>query len=542
MLKTVITLDDLKDGSPLRKSLCKQFEGVAVSDPGTLLSGASLAASNLVLGPIGSSEDLSLFLQGVEGVSCPILLLIPENVALSVLLPKELLIDIQELPTNLKNLQQRIAFLSRVGQMIRQQHRQRISIDRQLDLLYTRDGLTGLYNRRHLNTLLADKFRNHMTPDKQMTTDKDFCLLILNIDYFNAINKGLGFEFGDAILNELAARLTERSRKNDICFRFSGEDFVILLEDTDLETGHREAERLRKECTEAPFCRGEKSRNLTLSGGLVSLRHHRPANHEEFICMMETALFVAKAEGRNRIASFAGQLKPEETGENSMTILRENLHRILEKTRRSAINSLRLLTRNVAGSEYENHIDQLTHFVNILGQEFGLSDGHLQTFQNAVTLYDSLRFLLHHDLLNKPAHLTEWEKRAMNDLPIKMEQLTEMFDYFSEEKSVLLSHGERYDGSGYPMGLRGDEIPLSSRIFTLANALAAMSSPRPFRPQLPPTKILEELVAEAGHQFDPKLVFKSLNALEKHGTFGLRPEFYQQLRKKFHSQFPHLEI
>lgn len=536
MLKTVITLDDLKDGSPLRESLNSQFEDVVISDPGTVLSGESLAASHLVLGPIGSTEDLSQFLQGVEGASCPILILVPENVALSVLLPKELLIDIQELPTNLKNLQQRIAFLSRVGQMVRQQRSQRISVDRQLDLLYTRDGLTGLYNRRHLNTLLVDKVR------RQTTTDKDFCLLVLNIDYFNAINRGLGFEFGDAILNELAARLTERSRENDICFRFSGEDFVVLLEDTDLETGRDEAERLRKECTEDPFCRGDKSRNLTLSGGLVSMFHHHPANHEEFICMMETALFIAKAEGRNRIASFAGQMKPQGTDENSMTILRENLHRILEKTRRSAINSLRLLTRNVAGPEYENHTDQLAHFVNILGQELGLSDGHLQTFQNAVTLYDSLRFLLHHDLLNKPAHLTEVEKRAMNDLPIKMEQLTEMFDYFSEEKGVLLSHGERYDGSGYPMGLQGNEIPLASRIFTLANALAAMSSPRPFRPQLPPTKILEELVDEAGHQFDPELVFRSLTALERHGAFGLRPEFYQQLRKKLHSQFPDVEI
>ena len=529
-----ITFKDLRPGAALRESLSRKFEAVVIIDAETKLAMPAHENACLLIGCIQNVEQLGSFLLETENFNCPILLLLPHGFDLSAPLHQNPLIDILELPTTNRTLQQRITFLLGIHQIVAQQQCQKLSIHRQLDLLYSRDALTGLFNRKHFNTILVEKMRD------RSSANHDICLLVLNIDYFNSINRSLGFEFGDAILNQLGARLTETSRKEDVCFRYSGEEFVILHDCTGLATAQREANRLSRACTREPFRQGEKSRHISLSGGLVSMHTHKPCDHEEFICMMETALFVAKAEGRNRICTYTSPIEPGKAGDNSMAILRENLHRILEKTRRSAIDSLKLLTRDIAGPEYNNHIEHLSHYTTLLAEELGLPDAHRQTFQNSITLYNSLRFLLHHDLLNSPTQFTDAEKKIVADLPAKLEQLTDMFDYFTEEKRVLLCHGERYDGQGYPMGLSGDEIPLGSRIFTLANALAAMSSPRPFRPQLPANKILNELIQEAGGQFDPGLVHSSLIALEKSNAFGLDSDFYGQIRSKLYNSFPEL--
>ena len=87
-----------------------------------------------------------------------------------------------------------------------------------------------------------------------------------------------------------------------------------------------------------------------------------------------------------------------------------------------------------------------------------------------------------------------------------MAELTESFDFFSEERSVLMCHHENFDGSGYPEGLKDNEIPIGARIFAIADAVTAMLSDRPYRKGLPVEKVVEELADNAGGQFDPMVV------------------------------------
>ena len=112
----------------------------------------------------------------------------------------------------------------------------------------------------------------------------------------------------------------------------------------------------------------------------------------------------------------------------------------------------------------------------------------------------------------------------MSDFPYKLAEITEMFDYFAHERAILLYHGERFDGSGYPDGLQGDEIPLGARIFALVDALAAMKEDRPHRSRLEPEKILKELVLGAGNQFDPQLVARILEIIRDHHLLDLPDE------------------
>ena len=160
----------------------------------------------------------------------------------------------------------------------------------------------------------------------------------------------------------------------------------------------------------------------------------------------------------------------------------------------------------------------------------GLPKTILETFSNGLILYSSFRLLLHRELLSKKEKFNYDDRKVINDLPYKLAELTQHFDFFSNERNMLLSQGEHYDGSGYPEGLAGEDIPLASRIFSLADGLAAMSADRPHRKRLSPAEILSELAAGAGTQWDPSLVLMTLDILQQQKLLNIDDELILQTK------------
>lgn len=447
----------------------------------------------------------------------------------------KLLLDYMVVPVPLEIFFHRITFLNKLQRMSVQHHTHSTTFNRQLDALTIRDGLTGLYNRRHLTSNLTQEM------ERAKTTDKDLSLLFLNIDFFNTINQTSGLQYGDFILNKMAARLTTSSRKKDTCYRFSGEDFIVLMPGTSLDEAKKAAEKIRRACAEKPFTRGLTSQNITVSMGLASLLTHNPTSHDDFIHMAETALFMAKARGRNRLQIFKSLSSPSQlTPRKSMVFLKDSLQRIMERTRNSTIASVQLLAKNITGPDHQVHAATVTHYVTLLGQQLGLPTQHIETFRNSITLCNSFRSLLHNELICKPDLLSFKERKTLNDLPFKLTELTNMFDYFSNEREVLLCQGERFDGKGHPRGLRGDEIPLGARIFTIIDAVAAMNADRPYRRKRTAEEIIMELNKEAGKQFDPFLVAQVFTVIEKHKLLNLDHKILEQARQDLFSSFPEL--
>jgi len=446
-------------------------------------------------------------------------------------------IDYLALPVTQELLHHKIVFLNKVSKICAEHHVNFLTLNKQLDAFSSRDSLTGLFNRRHFTTHLVEKM------EESEISGKDISLLMMNIDYFNKVNKSAGLVFGDFILNEMAARLTVNTSEHGKCYRFSGEDFVVLLPETNLSKAEEIAETIRNNCTKQPFQNKSKQVSITLSVGIASLCSHTPGNYDDFISMAETALFMAKAEGRNRIKSFVPySSEGEYTSLESLAFLKETLNRILTKTRSSTIASLQLLARNVVGPEHQQHITTVSHYISLLGKQLHLPEQHIQTFQNAITLYNSIRFLLHNDLLSKPGVFTTTDRKTLNDLPFKLTELTDMFDYFSSERSVLLHHNERFDGTGQPQGLKGDEIPLGARIFNIVDSLAAMNSDRPYRKKMTPPEILDELTKEAGAQFDPHLILHTLNVIEENNLLNIDKTILECTRKNLLQRLPELTI
>lgn len=170
----------------------------------------------------------------------------------------------------------------------------RESVNHTLSLAVT-DELTGLYNRRYFDRHLS------IMLGKAQEQDRDMALMILDIDHFKAINDGHGHDVGDAVLREFAARLKRNIRGVDLACRFGGEEFVVLMPDTDTYQAEAVAERVRQSIADKTFDMGlARPLCVTVSVG-VSLNESPADTPETMVKRADVALYRAKREGRNRV-------------------------------------------------------------------------------------------------------------------------------------------------------------------------------------------------------------------------------------------------
>ncbi|NMD09223.1 MAG: PleD family two-component system response regulator [Phyllobacteriaceae bacterium] len=170
----------------------------------------------------------------------------------------------------------------------------RNSVKASIEMAIT-DALTGLYNRRYLETHL-----NHMI-DHYVNRGKVLSVLAVDVDFFKAINDTHGHDAGDKVLQELAGRLREHTRSIDLCCRIGGEEFIVVLPNTDPATAEKIGERLRRAVASKSFAIGSTSPvPVTISAGLASLAGMEDTL-EKLLKRADSALYRAKREGRNRV-------------------------------------------------------------------------------------------------------------------------------------------------------------------------------------------------------------------------------------------------
>ena len=175
--------------------------------------------------------------------------------------------------------------------------RLRTSVTQTIEMAVT-DGLTGLHNRRYLDSHLATLF------DRAMSRRRPLSLMITDIDRFKKINDTHGHDGGDEVLREFARRLRKNVRGIDLACRYGGEEFIVVMPDTGADIAEMVAERVRSEIAETPFAVAGQSMTVTASVGVSSLNHQLDSVTELFK-RADMALFEAKSAGRNRVIAKA---------------------------------------------------------------------------------------------------------------------------------------------------------------------------------------------------------------------------------------------
>jgi two-component system, cell cycle response regulator len=198
-------------------------------------------------------------------------------------------------PINFPELEARVRSMLRIKRLQDELEEK----NRELERLSISDGLTGLYNHRHIHGLLNDEF------DRARRTNDKLTLAMLDLDRFKAVNDTYGHQAGDRVLEQLAEILRDSAREIDRLGRYGGEEFMALLPETDVEDGTVFVERVRREVSRHPFAiGGGQTIHMTLSAGLATYPHEWVQSPEALVRYADEALYAAKTGGRNRVVRF----------------------------------------------------------------------------------------------------------------------------------------------------------------------------------------------------------------------------------------------
>ncbi|KSV17975.1 diguanylate cyclase [Dehalococcoides mccartyi] len=349
------------------------------------------------------------------------------------------------------------------------------------------DELTRLYNHRHFHERIEQEIA------RGSRFGNTFSLILLDLDLFKVYNDVYGHLAGDQLLRRLGKILENSIRSIDMAFRYGGEEFAIMLPGTKIEDAYHVAERIRKNVeTKSSF----RDMPITASLGLANWPNDGIMK-EEIIAKADAALYHSKETGRNRTSL------PAELNSNPTQVINSEL-----EARPKAMSIIYALAATVDAKDHYTygHSRKVSEYAVALAEILKLPEEKVENIRAAGLLHDIGKIGVPDHILTKPSALDDEEWEPIKTHPeLGVEILKRIIDLVNCLPAIL-HHHEHFDGSGYPFGLKGENIPLEARILSIADAYDAVTSPRPYRTQLHTEQAIAELKRCAGSQFDPALV------------------------------------
>ncbi len=364
----------------------------------------------------------------------------------------------------------------------------------------TIDRLTGVHNRQ---SLLAALFTE---VERSTRYERPLSVAFVDIDHFKAVNDSYGHGVGDIVLRGVAQTLSANLRASDMIGRYGGEEFMLILTETDVEEGAVLTEKLRTLVQRQHFAvEGGPDIAVTISIGLAGGAGTQ-LRMETLVRDADAAMYSAKSLGRNQTYIFA---EPDDDA-------RVPRAPISAAGRARAIE-IGQQARDAATAALTSVLSPLPHYrgqpsaliasiVVAIAKQLQLPDNEIDRLRVAALLHDVGKIAVPEEILEKPSALTSAEWRTVVQHPRIGQVILEQAAALKDAVPIILHHHERYAGHGYPYGLRANEIPLGARIVAIADAYDAMINDRPYKRAVTHEQAIAELRRHAGTQFDPELV------------------------------------
>jgi diguanylate cyclase (GGDEF)-like protein len=345
------------------------------------------------------------------------------------------------------------------------------------------DPLTGLGNHRHFH----ERLQRELIAAEDAGQLLSLCLV--DIDDFKRINDRYGHPTGDRVLSQIAVRL----RQGGEAFRLGGDEFAVLLPELDEATAVNVATSIVERLREMKL---EHSEQITVSAGVATLAV-QGVGRDELIRFADSALYWAKEHGKNRVRVY----RPE-------IVELAELKKLASGADRAArLRAAASLARAVDERDvYEgSHSERVADLAGRVAQRMGLPQEQVELTRLAASLHDLGKLAVPEEILRKPGPLTDAERLVLERHPQIGYRMLESLGVTPVAEWVL-HHHERWDGTGYPDGLHGEDIPLGARVILVADAFDAMTNDRVYQRKLSIGAALAELEDCSGTQFDPGAV------------------------------------
>lgn len=356
------------------------------------------------------------------------------------------------------------------------------------------DALTGLLNRRAFDEHLEQEIA------RAGRTQRPFAVLLGDLDGFKEINDRYGHPVGDATLVLVGQVLQGATRSVDTVARVGGDEFALLLPESDEEQGWVLVERLRRYLTDAL---ADHDPPVGISIGLVM--YPRDGDTADALrASVDRALYAAKDTGTNRPTG------PHSTSAEPVTA--SGATAPAESPEIAAmLNLVRTLDARGVGSP--EHSRRVAHLAGIAARQLGLPPAKVERIELAGSLHDIGTIAVPEAILRKRGPLSPAERTEIRRHPEIGAEILRAGD-FGDIRDWVLHHHEQPDSGGYPSGLGRNEIPFEARILAVAEAYEAMTNDRAYRPSLGARAARTELRRGAGKQFDGDVVDALLAAIE----------------------------
>jgi diguanylate cyclase (GGDEF)-like protein len=406
------------------------------------------------------------------------------------------------------------------------------------------DGLTGIKTRRFFWEALSAEWK------RASRSGRPFSVVLIDLDKFKEVNDSMGHFEGDLVLARVGRLLEQKSRQSNVVARYGGDEFIVLMPDTGSEQAQVLAERLRQWLASDPML---SEHHITGSFGVASFPMHG-FSIEDIIRVADSGMYVSKRSGGNLVSTaqefvegqdFARQrqqisayiegfLQREHTGPEHLDELTSTLTKLCCGERQHELGherereheedcnvpllkeAIESLSRAAESRELQTagHGDLVARYTEVVARGLGLSSEETADLVYAARVHDVGKIFVSEHILNKPGPLAEDEF-----LQVKMHahvgaEIVGTIPHSRMMREAIEHHHQRFDGSGYPDGLRGEEIPLWGRIIALTDAYANMVTEQSFAAARTPEQALDELSKMSGTRFDGMLVRLLLRGLK----------------------------
>ena len=360
--------------------------------------------------------------------------------------------------------------------------------------LAVKDGLTGLFNHRSFQDILGSYIRNSKKENKEVS------LLFMDIDNFKNYNDVNGHQRGDWLLTRLGEVLMNTVGDLGIVTRYGGEEFAVILYNQSEDTALNLGELIRQNIQNTYFIGQEHQPNkhITVSIG-VSTYPKVAKTKKELIELADNALYRAKSFDKNRV-------------ERYYNILDEIDPSIDKKSLESVANMLNNI--NMKDKYTYGHSERVVIYAKKFATYLQMKDKDKKELLLGAYLHDIGKLEISKELLTKREKLSESEFNILRQHPTLGSDLVSSIKEFADVIPLIKYHHEKYDGTGYPSKLKGDDIPYLARILTIIDSFDAMTSKRPYNIRKDYKQAIGELEKCAGSHFDPELVYKFIEMLQ----------------------------
>ncbi len=354
------------------------------------------------------------------------------------------------------------------------------------------DELTSLYNRKHAFECIGNC----------CSDEAPASLILLDIDDFKLYNELYSVREGDRLLHLCAQIILQELSDTDKAFRFGADEFLILKNGNDTEEAKALAERIiaRIESSQST----DKVWDISITCGISTFPDVATDAHS-FLHNVEQAVYYSKLEGKGHMSVYRHGMEDRSLNPD----IRAAYERVAP--------TVYALTAAIDAKDNYTFIHSMnvSKYAVVLAEDLDMNANEIEIVRDAGMLHDIGKISIPEHILKKTSQLTDEEYTIMKT---HVENSTKMIRYLPDMDYVIpavVGHHERYDGKGYPRGLRGNDIPLMARILTIADCFDAMTARRPYKQPLPIDYAVGELKKNSGTQFDPDLVSRFVSLIDE---------------------------